>query len=112
MRMQQRHRQQYRRRVEASGGTDGGGGTQLFTQLAEAMDQAPEWTLDQLVGLVFGGLLLTLYLSSSQLDIFVARAQRRKLGLCEQCGGLYSPASCTEKGCPMRRTASNASGDG
>lgn len=30
------------------------------------MDEAPAWTLDQAVGLVFGGLLVLLYLSSSQ----------------------------------------------
>ncbi|KAI3429663.1 hypothetical protein D9Q98_005748 [Chlorella vulgaris] len=75
---------------------------QLAAELAAAVDEAPVWTLDQAVGLVFGGLLLVLYLSSSQVDAFVARQQRRQLGLCERCGGLNEPASCTEKGCPVR----------
>jgi hypothetical protein len=39
---------------------------QLAAELAAAVDEAPVWTLDQAVGLVFGGLLLVLYLSSSQ----------------------------------------------
>ena len=39
---------------------------QPLVELAEALDEAPVWTLDQAVGLVFGGLLLLLYLSSSQ----------------------------------------------
>jgi hypothetical protein len=67
------------------------------------MDEAPVWTLDQAVGLVFGGLLLLLYLSSTQVDRFIARGQRRQLGLCEECGGLFQPASCTEKACPAQR---------
>lgn len=56
----------------------------------------------QAVGLVFGFLLLGLYLSSTQLDKFVAKAQRRQLGLCEECGGLNSPETCTQQGCPMK----------
>lgn len=109
---------------------------------AAALDEAPAWTLDQAVGLVFGGLLLLLYLSSTQVqsggmhaccactpaahalglhatpapiicltahppapqvDQFVARDQRRQLGLCERCGGMNEPGSCAEANCPMRR---------
>lgn len=70
-------------------------------QLADEYN--PEWTLDQAVGLVFGFLLLGLYLSSSQLDRFVARTQRRQLGLCEECGGLYDPQTCTQQGCPSKK---------
>lgn len=70
---------------------------------AAVMDEAPAWTLDQAVGLVFGGLLLLLYLSSTQVDRFIARGQRRQLGLCEECGGLFQPGSCTEKACPARQ---------
>ncbi len=66
------------------------------------VDEAPAWTLDQSVGLVFFFLLIGLYLSSSTLDKFVAKAQRRQLGLCEECGGLYDPTTCTEKSCPSR----------
>lgn len=39
---------------------------QPLADLAEAMDEAPVWTLDQAVGLVFAGLLLALYLGSTQ----------------------------------------------
>lgn len=78
--------------------------------LSEAMDSAPEWTLDQAVGLVFAGLLVVLYLSSRQVDAFVARAQRRQLGLCEQCGGLYEPATCMQTGCPLKGHTSGSSG--
>lgn len=46
---------------------------QLAADLAVAVDEAPIWTLDQAVGLVFGGLLLLLYLSSSQVPIRFAR---------------------------------------
>jgi hypothetical protein len=72
---------------------------------AVVADDAPAWTLDQAVGLVFGGLLLVLYLSSTKVDEFVARQQRRQLGLCEQCGGLFEPGSCTQKNCPARSGA-------
>ncbi len=67
------------------------------------VDESPVWTLDQSVGLVFGFLLLGLYLSSSILDKWVAKGQRRQLGLCEECGGLYDPQTCTEKDCPSKK---------
>ena len=106
---------------------------QVAADLATAVDEAPAWTLDQAVGLVFGGLLLLLYLSSTQVgvvrvtsrwalrtckavadrcvvlligaqvDRFVARQQRQQLGLCEECGGVFEPGSCTEKSCPARQ---------
>lgn len=38
-----------------------------------------------------------------QVDKFVARQQRRQLGLCEECGGLYEAATCQQQGCPSRR---------
>lgn len=73
-------------------------------EIAEAFgDAAPEWTLDQIVGLVFGALLVAVYLSSSKVDEFVARSQRRQLGLCEQCGGLYSPDTCKQLFCPQKQ---------
>lgn len=46
-------------------------------------------------------LLVTIYLAL-QVDVFVARSQRRQLGLCEDCGGVNDPASCPQPGCPMR----------
>lgn len=76
---------------------------QPLADLAAAIvDEAPVWTLDQAVGLVFGGLLLLLYLSSTLVDKFVAKGQRRQLGLCEECGGVNDPATCQQQGCPSR----------
>ena len=46
---------------------------------------------------------MLLFLSSAkQVDVQVAKAQRRQLGLCEECGGVNEPRSCKEKNCPMR----------
>lgn len=74
---------------------------QVLADLAAA-DEAPPWTLDQIAGLVFAGLLVALYFSSTQIDAIVARSQRRQLGLCEECGGLFDPASCQQKNCPSK----------
>lgn len=74
---------------------------QVLADLAAA-DEAPPWTLDQIAGLVFAGLLVALYFSSTQIDAIVARSQRRQLGLCEECGGLYDPATCQQKKCPSK----------
>lgn len=66
-----------------------------------AMDSSPPWTLDQIAGLMFAGFLIVLYFSAGTVDKLVARAQRRSLGLCEECGGVYLPESCPmEKACP------------
>lgn len=40
--------------------------------------------------------------SASQVDVWVAKAQRRNLGLCEQCGGVNNPATCNKANCPMK----------
>lgn len=53
---------------------------------------------------VQGILLASIYLAT-KVDRVVARAQRRELGLCEECGGLYEPESCAEGKCPMRGAA-------
>ena len=74
------------------------------------MDTMPTWTLDQIVGLVFGGLMLAFLLGSNQVDVWVARQQRRQLGLCERCGGVNEPGSCREAGCPMRAGGGGAGG--
>ncbi len=74
---------------------------QLLHELA-ALDSAPEWTLDQIAGLVFGGLLVALYFSSKLIDDYAAAAQRKQLGLCEKCGGLYDGSSCPERNCPEK----------
>lgn len=67
-----------------------------------ALDAAPEWTLDQIAGLVFGGFLVALYFSSRFIDEYVAVSQRRQLGICEKCGGVNDRDSCAEVDCPRR----------
>jgi hypothetical protein len=69
---------------------------------ATVMDEAPVWTLDQIAGLVFFFFLIAIYLSSTLVDSFVARMQRRQLGLCEECGGVYEPSSCMQTQCPYK----------
>jgi len=64
----------------------------------------PTWTLDQIAGLAFGFVMLAFVASSKQVDVFVARAQRRQLGICEECGGVYDPATCQQAGCPSKGT--------
>jgi len=76
---------------------------EVFGELAAAMDQAPAWTLDQIAGLVFGGVLVAFYFTSQQIDELVAAGQRRHLGLCERCGGLYESSTCRQKDCPGKR---------
>lgn len=74
--------------------------------IATALDSPPEWTLDQAAGLVFGGLLVALYFSSRIIDEYAAASQRKDLGLCDECGGLYSPTDgCMLVNCPMRQQA-------
>jgi hypothetical protein len=65
-----------------------------LADLGVLADASPKWTPDQIAGLVFAAFLLFVYASSQIIDAFVARAQRRQLGLCEKCGGLYTPESC------------------
>ena len=79
---------------------------EVLGYLATSMDTPPEWTLDQAAGLVFGGLLVVLYFSSRVIDEYAAASQRKDLGLCEECGGLYSPTDgCMLVNCPMRQQA-------
>lgn len=77
-----------------------------IANIAVQMDEPPAWTLDQIVGLVFGGFLVILYFSSTKIDVYIARSQRKQLGLCEQCGGLYDMESCPNASCPMRKDSS------
>ena len=75
---------------------------QPLVELATALDEAPAWTLDQIAGLVFGGLLIAFYFSSQFIDKAVAKAQRRDLGLCEECGGVYDATTCPKQNCPEK----------
>ena len=47
--------------------------------------------------------MLAFVLGGPQVDKWVARQQRRDLGLCEECGGVYDAATCTQRACPARR---------
>jgi hypothetical protein len=49
--------------------------------------------------------MLAFYFGSQQVDVIVARQQRRQLGLCDACGGLNDPATCSQGGCPMKGAA-------
>jgi len=76
------------------------------------MDGMPAWTLDQIAGLAFGGVMLGAVLASRQVDEWVARAQRRSLGVCERCGGANGDATtggCAEQGCPLRPSSCSSS---
>ncbi|GFR53130.1 hypothetical protein Agub_g15847 [Astrephomene gubernaculifera] len=70
---------------------------------AGAIDGMPAWTLDQIAGLVFGAVMVAFVAGSRQVDVWVARAQRRQLGLCEECGGVYEPGSCAQGNCPAKK---------
>jgi hypothetical protein len=50
--------------------------------------------------------MLAAVLGAKQIDVFIARAQRRQLGLCEECGGIFDPQTCTQQKCPMRQQRS------
>ncbi len=47
--------------------------------------------------------MLVSVLGAKQVDVWVARQQRRQLGLCEQCGGVYEAATCQQKNCPAKQ---------
>ncbi|GLI62735.1 hypothetical protein VaNZ11_005466 [Volvox africanus] len=79
---------------------------QKWILLAGAMDAMPTWTLDQIAGLVFGAVMIAAILSARQVDVMVAKAQRRQLGLCEECGGVFEPGNCKQQNCPAKRKIS------
>jgi hypothetical protein len=58
--------------------------------------------------------VLVAFMASAPLvDSWVAKQQRRQLGLCERCGGVNEPGSCAEAACPLRAgAAGGASGGG
>ncbi|PNH06819.1 hypothetical protein TSOC_006761 [Tetrabaena socialis] len=70
---------------------------------AGGMDVMPVWTLDQIAGLAFGVVMIAFVASARQVDVIVAKAQRRQLGLCEECGGVYEPGTCPQKECPLKQ---------
>jgi hypothetical protein len=60
------------------------------------------------------GVMVAFFAGAPQVDIWVAKQQRRQLGLCERCGGVNEPGSCREAACPLRAQgqASNGGGGG
>lgn len=46
------------------------------------------------------------YLFNGKVDEVVADMQRKELGLCSKCGGLYSCESCPLADCPEKRKSS------
>lgn len=66
------------------------------------LEESPVWTLDQIAGLAFGGLMLASVLLATKVDVLIARGQRRDLGLCEDCGGIYDPDLCNQGQCPSK----------
>jgi hypothetical protein len=47
--------------------------------------------------------MLWAFASTKQVDAYVAKQQRKELGICEACGGIYDAASCQQGECPMRQ---------
>jgi hypothetical protein len=47
-------------------------------------------------------ILVASVLLAYKVDEAIARAQRRDLGICQECGGLFDARSCEEKRCPLR----------
>ena len=49
------------------------------------------------------GIMLASVLLATKVDVYIARAQRRDLGLCEYCGGIYEPEKCNAGDCPLKK---------
>jgi acid phosphatase family membrane protein YuiD len=47
-------------------------------------------------------LMVLSYFGAQRIDVVIAKQQRRQLGLCEECGGMYSADSCKQGNCPMK----------
>jgi hypothetical protein len=58
------------------------------------------------------GLMILFLTSANQVDVLVAKAQRRQLGICEKCGGVNSPGSCSERECPLKQSVSGVKEEG
>eukprot|EP01025_Chloroclados_australasicus_P018446 TRINITY_DN1968_c0_g2_i1.p2 TRINITY_DN1968_c0_g2~~TRINITY_DN1968_c0_g2_i1.p2 ORF type:complete len:129 (-),score=10.78 TRINITY_DN1968_c0_g2_i1:940-1326(-) len=70
----------------------------------QAVDAAPEWTLDQIAGLFIGVLLMLSIFLAGFVDRLIAKAERSQLGLCQECGGLFDPINCPKLQCPYKQT--------
>lgn len=47
--------------------------------------------------------MLASVLLATKVDVYIAKAQRRDLGLCEECGGLNDPELCNAGKCPDKQ---------
>lgn len=47
--------------------------------------------------------MLASVLLATKVDVYIAKAQRRDLGLCEHCGGIYEPEKCNAGDCPLTK---------
>lgn len=47
-------------------------------------------------------LLIAAYYSSKIVDDYVAAGQRKDLGLCTMCGGVYDATDCPKEKCPCK----------
>ncbi|WIA40995.1 hypothetical protein OEZ86_004637 [Tetradesmus obliquus] len=100
------HHQQQQQWTTPAAAAAAGPRRQLVKSRAGPVDVMPTWTLDQIAGLAFGVLMVVCYFGAQQVDVAVAKQQRRQLGLCEECGGLYNAESCQQDKCPMKAKAS------
>ena len=57
---------------------------------------------DQCCSASLQGIMVASVFFASKVDDVVARSQRRELGLCEECGGLYNADLCAAGKCPSR----------
>jgi hypothetical protein len=48
---------------------------------------------------------------AKQVDVYFAQSQRRQLGLCESCGGIYEASTCSKAGCPLASPGGSAGDD-
>jgi hypothetical protein len=46
--------------------------------------------------------MMVFYFGTPLVDSYIAKQQRRQLGLCEECGGVFDAATCQKANCPMR----------
>ena len=49
------------------------------------------------------GLMASTFFLGFKVDEIIARQQRRQLGLCPDCGGLYTPNDCQPADCPCKQ---------
>merc|ERR1711862_592106 len=69
--------------------------------VARLSPSEPSWTLDQLIGIIYSGIVFFAYIFNDKIDYFVAERQRLKLGICKKCGGQNSFTTCHVDGRPM-----------